>query len=269
METEEPVQEEIETVGEATTEEAAAGEAVEEIDEVPEATEGDAAEPETTEENKTTGEKVQRLFVGNIAYSLDEAEVRKYFEDFGEIVDFQIMKRRKIPGESKQAHRGFGFIRFKTSEATEKVRSQTHTLGGKDLNVNEAKEKLVKFFVGGIGKDTHTEEKLKEYFQQFGEIKDCFVLGARGFGFVTIVDEGSNLDPIHAKENHEICGRNCDVKVARPKDKNGNGRRGRGRGGRRGGRGRGRGGFGGPPQWGGYGGWGYGWGYPGYGFAPY
>lgn len=213
--------------------------------ETEEATPMDAEAPETPTKPVVCDGKAKRLFIGNISYSSTEEDVKAYFEEkFGpeSLVEIQVMKKKKIPGQTKQQHRGFGFMKFATQEITETVMAETHNVGGKNLNINLAKEKTVKFFVGGIARDTTTTETLTAFFEPYGEIRDAFCLVTRGFGFVTIVDDGDNLKPLMAKAKHEIDGKMCDVKVAQPKGQVG-GRGGRGRGGRGGRRGGRRGGY--------------------------
>ena len=43
-----------------------------------------------------------------------------------------------------------------------------------------------------------------KYFEQFGEIDDIFCIVDRGFGFVTLIDEGDNLKPIIQESHHEV-----------------------------------------------------------------
>jgi len=131
----------------------------------------------------------------------------------------------------------------------------SHTLGGRELRVNAAKPKTVKIFVGGINKEATTDDSIRQYFSQFGEIEDCFCIKSRGFGFVTLVEDGDNISKILEQGKHEIDGTMCDVKTAKPKQED----RRDGRGGR-GGRGSQGGGYGQGGPWGGmpYGGYGYG-----------
>merc|ERR1712034_75232 len=65
-------------------------------------------------------------------------------------------------------------------------------------------------------------------------ITDCFCVITRGFGFVTMIEDGDNLNGILEQGRHEIDGTMCDVKPAKKKeDMGGNinqGRNFRGRG---------------------------------------
>ena len=69
-------------------------------------------------------------------------------------------------------------------------------------------------FIGGLSYDT-TDDSLKGYFSQFGEITDVVVMKdpntkrSRGFGFVTyaeenMVDDAMNARP-HKVDGREVC----------------------------------------------------------------
>uniref|UniRef100_A0A7C9EIA7 RRM domain-containing protein n=1 Tax=Opuntia streptacantha TaxID=393608 RepID=A0A7C9EIA7_OPUST len=78
-----------------------------------------------------------------------------------------------------------------------------------------------KIFVGGISWDTN-EDRLREYFQTFGEVVEAVIMRdratgrARGFGFVIYAD------PAVAKlvlwQKHIIDGRTVEAKKAVPRD---------------------------------------------------
>jgi len=184
---------------------------------------------------QTQPPKRKKLFVGNVSKSVKPEEFKAYFENFGATVDIVLMKRKE-----EADHRGFGFVTYENPNDAENVLKTEHNLGGQNLNVNIAKGRTKKFFVGGLARDKTTTESMRNYFAQFAEIEDIFVLQDRGFGFVTLVEDGDNLKPIENNTWHEIDGKKCEVKVARPREEN-MGPRGRG-GGRGGGRGRGYGG---------------------------
>nr|CAD1841409.1 unnamed protein product [Ananas comosus var. bracteatus] len=81
-----------------------------------------------------------------------------------------------------------------------------------------------KLFVGGIPSAT-TEEKLKEHFEKYGEVREVAVMrdritkNGRGFGFVQFADPGAAERVLDEKEkgNHVICGRTVEVKQAEPR----------------------------------------------------
>jgi len=202
--------------------------------------------------------KRKKLFVGSVSKSVTQEEFSNYFNSYGPTADIILMKRKE-----EQEHRGFGFVTFENPTDADKVLAGNHELHGRTLNVNVAKGRSKKFFVGGLARDKTTTDSMRGYFGQFAEIEDIFVLQDRGFGFVTLVEDGDNLKPIEDNTWHEIDGKKCEVKIARPREENEGPRgRGRGRGGGRGGYGGGRGRSGG--YGGGYGGargGGYGGGY--------
>lgn len=80
---------------------------------------------------------------------------------------------------------------------------------------------LGKLFIGGISWDTN-EDRLREYFQYFGEVMEAVIMKdrntgrARGFGFVVFAD------PLVAErvvmEKHVIDGRTVEAKKAVPRD---------------------------------------------------
>uniref|UniRef100_A0A8B9PT21 RRM domain-containing protein n=1 Tax=Apteryx owenii TaxID=8824 RepID=A0A8B9PT21_APTOW len=63
---------------------------------------------------------------------------------------------------------------------------------------------------------------LREYFGQFGEVKECLVMRdpltkrSRGFGFVTFMDQ-AGVDKVLAQSRHELDSKTIDPKVAFPR----------------------------------------------------
>ncbi|XP_053135833.1 RNA-binding protein Musashi homolog 1 isoform X6 [Hemicordylus capensis] len=78
-----------------------------------------------------------------------------------------------------------------------------------------------KMFIGGLSWQT-TQEGLREYFCQFGEVKECLVMRdpltkrSRGFGFVTFMDQ-AGVDKVLAQSRHELDSKTIDPKVAFPR----------------------------------------------------
>lgn len=66
-----------------------------------------------------------RLFVGNLAWSVDGQALRELFGQVGNVVDARVIKERDS-GRS----RGFGFVTFDSDEDAERA---VGTLNGKDL----------------------------------------------------------------------------------------------------------------------------------------
>jgi len=65
------------------------------------------------------------IYVGNLAYAVTEADLRKTFEAFGEVASAKIITD-KYSGESK----GFGFVEM---PATNEAQEAINGLSGKDL----------------------------------------------------------------------------------------------------------------------------------------
>ncbi len=78
-----------------------------------------------------------------------------------------------------------------------------------------------KLFVGGISWNT-TEDQLKEYFSQIGEVEEVKIITDRmtgrskGFGFVTYKNEDDANKAIETLDGKELDGRNLKVAKARP-----------------------------------------------------
>ncbi|KAI3765346.1 hypothetical protein L2E82_15377 [Cichorium intybus] len=78
-----------------------------------------------------------------------------------------------------------------------------------------------KLFIGGISWDT-TEDRLREYFQTFGEVIEAVIMKdrttgrARGFGFIVFSDP--TISERVVKEKHVIDGRTVEAKKAVPRD---------------------------------------------------
>ncbi|KAG2215967.1 hypothetical protein INT45_001283 [Circinella minor] len=76
-------------------------------------------------------------------------------------------------------------------------------------------------FIGGLNWET-TDETLRTYFSQFGEVADCVVMRdpttgrSRGFGFLTMADQNV-LDTI-VDQDHYLDGKRIDPKRAIPRE---------------------------------------------------
>ncbi|KAL7634791.1 UNVERIFIED_CONTAM: hypothetical protein RMT77_015168 [Armadillidium vulgare] len=83
-------------------------------------------------------------------------------------------------------------------------------------------EQMRKLFIGGLDYST-TDESLKDYFEQFGEIVDVVVMKdtktkrSRGFGFVAF-SRAYMVDEAQKRRPHKIDGRSVDTKRAVPRD---------------------------------------------------
>jgi len=78
----------------------------------------------------------KKLFVGNISWKMSDDELRDIFAEFGELLDFVILKERDT-GRS----RGFGFVEFEDDAAAEAAIAEMNEkeVMGRNLIVNEAR----------------------------------------------------------------------------------------------------------------------------------
>jgi RNA recognition motif-containing protein len=78
-----------------------------------------------------------KLYVGNLSYSTDEAELQGIFAQYGEVASVNIITD-KVTGRA----RGFGFVEMATPEAAQAAMAATNGMevGGRQLRVNEAQE---------------------------------------------------------------------------------------------------------------------------------
>jgi RNA recognition motif-containing protein len=76
------------------------------------------------------------IFVGNLAYTTTDAELRQLFESYGEVLHVMIFVDR-ITGRS----RGFGFVEMPDSTQAQAAMAGLNrsALGGRTLIVNEAR----------------------------------------------------------------------------------------------------------------------------------
>jgi len=77
------------------------------------------------------------IYVGNIAFSTSEDEIRNLFSAYGEVVSVKFINDRETG-----RFRGFGFVEMDENSAAEAVRNLNgKEVGGRSLKVNEAQER--------------------------------------------------------------------------------------------------------------------------------
>lgn len=91
---------------------------------------------------------MKNIFVGNLDFNTGEDELRQLFEQYGQVDRVAIMTDRDT-GRS----RGFGFVEMASSEDGEKAIAALNgtQVGGRTLNVNEARPKAERGGGGGGG----------------------------------------------------------------------------------------------------------------------
>lgn len=78
------------------------------------------------------------IFAGSLPFSLEEAELKEFFEEYGEVASVKIITD-KFSGRSK----GFGFIEMPNAEEAKKAIEELNgaEIDGRAIVVNEALEK--------------------------------------------------------------------------------------------------------------------------------
>ena len=91
---------------------------------------------------------MKNIFVGNLSFNTGEDELRQLFEGYGQVDRVSIMTDRDT-GRS----RGFGFVEMASNEDGEKAITALNgsQVGGRTINVNEARPKTERGGGGGFG----------------------------------------------------------------------------------------------------------------------
>ena len=91
---------------------------------------------------------MKNIFVGNLSFNTNEDELRQAFEAYGQVDRVSILTDRDT-GRS----RGCGFVEMANNEDGEKAIAALNgsQLGGRTINVNEARPKTERSSGGGGG----------------------------------------------------------------------------------------------------------------------
>lgn len=94
----------------------------------------------------------KKLFVGGLPWAIDDQGLANEFAKFGQVKEAKVINDRET-GRS----RGFGFVTFDNdAEADEAIKVMDQSLlGGRTINVNEAKERESRPSGGGGGGPRH------------------------------------------------------------------------------------------------------------------
>ncbi|CAG9325948.1 unnamed protein product [Blepharisma stoltei] len=85
--------------------------------------------------SKNPNQQGSTLYLTNLSYSVREEELLKYFEEYGKILDLNIIKD-PISNRS----RGFGFATYENDEDAEKAKNKLNKryFGGRKLRIEKA-----------------------------------------------------------------------------------------------------------------------------------
>ncbi|CAF0983752.1 unnamed protein product [Brachionus calyciflorus] len=168
--------------------------------------------------NIAKARKIERkcvdLIVLGIPWKSTEDVVRRYFEQYGEVVLCEIKR------DSSNNSKGFGFVRFKDYNNQCSVLGKKHCIDGRwcDVKIPNSQEPEIsrKIFVGRLSESLSTAD-LQEYFSQYGQVIDVYIPKPfRAFGFVTFVE--AVVAQSLCGESHIIKGVSVHVSRADPKD---------------------------------------------------
>ncbi len=88
----------------------------------------------------------KRIYVGNLPFSATEDEIRTMFSEYGEVESVNLISDRETGRP-----RGFGFVEM-SSGADEAIQATNGSdMGGRSLNVNEARPRTDRGGGGGGG----------------------------------------------------------------------------------------------------------------------
>ncbi|KAH2754659.1 hypothetical protein KXV64_000260 [Aspergillus fumigatus] len=118
---------------------------------------------------------------------------------------------------SYDGHQGNGSGMYDTNHTTSVTAAPTTEQEPQGTGIKEDG----KMFIGGLNWET-TDQSLRDYFSQFGEVQECTVMRdsatgrSRGFGFLTFKDP-KTVNTVMVKE-HYLDGKIIDPKRAIPRD---------------------------------------------------
>jgi len=151
-----------------------------------------------------------KYFIGGIR-KLDgdrKQLLQQHFEQHGEVEDIFLFEEK-----------GFGFVTIKSEQKLDEIQ---HEVNGMQINVQRSKAKGAmehRFFVFNLNEllavktSDEIQKKLEDYFDQFGLVKEAFLMKGKNFGFVSC--ECNNQDVL--SQEHMIDGIEFKVKMAKPK----------------------------------------------------
>lgn len=164
-----------------------------------------------------------KIYVGNLNFDTTVETLQAAFAEFGEVSDCF------IPSDFDGNSRGYGFIQMEEEDLSKAIEGMNGTeLDGRTLSVNislpkgtKTAPKQTKLYVGNLSWGTE-EEALRELFEEYGKVIDCYIPTDRetgqhrGFAFVSMDPEDA-LRAADETDGYELDGRILRVNEAQPK----------------------------------------------------
>jgi RNA recognition motif-containing protein len=190
--------------------------------------------PETRNRNPDTPKTPEgygKIYVSNLPYEITNEELTDLFGEYGEVLEVYVPVNRM-----KNTGRGFAFVTMKEEDIANAI-EQTH---GKEVQGRPITSSIplppgektakprrsntqCKLYIGNLSFYT-TEDTLKELFEEFGTVSDCYVpldlnrggTSSRGFAFITM-ERNDAMVALAELDGCELDGRNIQVNEAQPK----------------------------------------------------
>eukprot|EP00210_Caulerpa_lentillifera_P005635 g5388.t1 len=177
-----------------------------------------------------------KVFVGGLSWETNDQKLRMYFENYGNVTEAFVNYDRNTGRP-----RGFGFVVFDDPNVADRVVLQAHTIDRREVEAKKAVPKeehqstkkqgtegggsqhSKKIFVGGLA-PTVDEKAFREYFEQYGLVKDAVVMydhenkRPRGFGFVTFQDDEAVSKVFANGVMQTLHDKKIEIKHAVPRD---------------------------------------------------
>jgi nucleolin len=199
-----------------------------------ESTSFDQRQRRTGNNNRYEDTNAKKLYVGNIPFETSKEELQEFFAQYGTVNDVFVPQNVNT-GKG----RGFAFITMNEEESQAAIDTANGVeFQGRTLVVNRPlpqgertqatgnrsgppRGSRSKLYIGNLSFYT-VAETLKEIFEEFGTVHDCYLPedpstgGTRGFGFVTMSREDA-LNAVAELDGCEVDGRTIRVNEAKPK----------------------------------------------------
>lgn len=164
-----------------------------------------------------------KIYVGNLNFDTTVETLQAAFEEYGKVGDCF------IPSDYEGRPRGFGFIQMGEDDLKKAIEGMHgKELDGRTLTVTvslpkgtKSEPKQTKLYVGNLSWGTE-EGPLRELFEEYGKVVDCYIPTDRetgqhrGFAFVSMEPEDA-LRAADETDGYELDGRILRVNEAQPK----------------------------------------------------
>uniref|UniRef100_A0A674I650 RNA-binding protein 14 n=1 Tax=Terrapene triunguis TaxID=2587831 RepID=A0A674I650_9SAUR len=126
-----------------------------------------------------------KIFVGGVSPSVTVDELKKLFEQYGQVNECDILKN-------------FAFVHMEKEDEAHKAISELHKqeFYGAHLTVEYATSKIrnaTKIYVGNVSSKATTAQ-IKELFEKFGKVVECDIV--KNYAFVHMAKEREAMDAI-------------------------------------------------------------------------